>query len=85
MNGIPHHQHQNCRLMEWKADGKTEHCFSHMMYQFAKLLRPGGILVIHANGSASDEGYDGAIRRQAMAAGLSLMSQDGKVFQKWVK
>lgn len=85
MVGIPHDKHQCCRKLRWKEDGKTLDLFEAVMTRIWKLLLPGGILLIHANGSACDDWYDENIQYAADQAGLALVKRWDKRLHKWVK
>jgi len=63
MRGEPHHIHQNCNLMHWKSNCHLG--IGSFLEKCAKVLKPGGSLLIHANGAANTEVYDLALIGQA--------------------
>jgi len=63
MNGSPHHTHQNCNLMKWKTNCRLGIC--GFLQKCANVLKPGGTLLIHANGAANTDIYDLAIESRA--------------------
>lgn len=76
MVGTPHHVHKNCRLLAWKVDDELRAEFRQMMERFHWLLRPGGAVLIYANGAANTPEYTREIKEAADAAGLKLVRED---------
>lgn len=82
--GEPHHVHQNCKNLDWKVNGRTRDIFVFMFTKFKEFLRPGGKVVIHANGTGkTDEWYDFAIRSAAKEAGMRIEMSEGLLLHKW--
>lgn len=89
MLGVPHHVHQDCKQLRWdmpraapKIDAFMDAC--------QRLLRPGGVLMIHANGCATEgpgniHEYDAAILMSAARAGLEVVKRFPPVIHKWRK
>lgn len=84
MDGEPHDRHHNCRLLEWRFDNAT-HCAMRAMFRtIADMLRPDGILMIHANGAKNSSEYDKQVQ---IAAGefLTLLHTEPFTIHKWGK
>ncbi len=85
MTGPPHDEHQCCRKLRWKEDHLTATRFIRMFQRFRTMLRSGGIVLIHANGSADDTWYDTTIQRAARSAGFELVKRWDERLHKWRK
>lgn len=85
MVGPSHDLHHDCHLLNWNK-GTAPTWFTLLMETVATLLRPGGVLLIHANGTKdSDEWYDNAIQEAAFGAELVLVKHVPPVLHKWEK
>lgn len=85
MVGLSHHFHHNCRELEWRRDvaGSFLRTFIGMS---CGMLRPGGILLIAANGSRSgDDWYDDTVSRWAALRGFELVDYQRPLTHKFVK
>ena len=78
-----HRARMDCRFLHWKEDGETRDAFTSMFARLRLYLQPGGCVLIHANGSASDEWYDGAIQLAAREVGFVLLKREGQRLHKW--
>lgn len=85
MEGEPHHTHQCCRKLRWKETEETARIITGVWLRFSQWLRPGGILLVHANGSADDTWYDETVRESALLSGLALVYQEGLRLHKWIR
>jgi SAM-dependent methyltransferase len=86
MLGEPHDQHHNCRLLRWSMSAALREHMQVAFNQMARLLRPGGSILIAANGSANDEEYDSLIMAAAQLNGvLDLTMHKGATTHKWTK
>ena len=90
MVGPPHDEHHRSDKLDWMMDHTTAGVFRWLMAMFYRLLRPGGIVLIHANGTRtkkSREWYDKRIQIAAKQVGLELVDRDerSKRLHKWVK
>lgn len=54
MDGPPHDEHHDRSQLRWRNDERTYYAFHRVFSAFYRLLHPGGILLIHANGSHPD-------------------------------
>lgn len=85
MIGPPHHEHHDCRLLDWDENAAMP-WFDQLMENFSKMLYPGGKLLIQANGTKStDSFYDYAVLKNAQKHGLRLEHCEPKLLHKWVK
>lgn len=86
MSGPPHDEHHECKQLDWIDDKFTVLWFQTMLGMFSKILRPGGMVYIHANGTKStDKWYDMTIRQCAAEAGLRMVLSTPPLVHKWVK
>lgn len=86
MEGPPHDEHHECKKLDWIVDQFTWLWFQTMFESFARMLRRGGMVFIHANGTKStNKWYDQTVRQCAAQAGLRLVYSDGLLIHKWVK
>lgn len=85
MTGPEHSLHHNCRELDWNT--KRAVLVTEVFYVAAIWLRPGGLLMIQANGTKStDAWYDETMRRVAgVGFGLELVKQSGLLIHKWRK
>lgn len=67
LKGRPHHKHHNCKLQTWKVDDNGLQCYAlpNFFRWAARMLRPGGALVIRCNGSRNEREVDEMLRRCA--------------------
>lgn len=85
MLGDPHHFHHDCRKLEWNRQ-TGESFLRTFIGMSAGMLRPGGILLIAANGSRNgDDWYDRTVRTWGQSHGLRLVEFSGPLTHKWVK
>lgn len=85
MVGVPHHEHHKANRLNWDKHS-AEWWFDKLMQFAASHLIDGGILLIHANGTRSHDGwYDKSIREHAEAVGLQLVYCQGLLLHKWRK
>lgn len=88
MTGTPHDQHHRSDQLDWKMETATSEILLDAFEVFAKLLRPGGILLIHANGTGSNQSrywYDACVCACGVSVGLKLVKQEGTRLHKWEK
>ncbi len=85
MEGVPHDKHQCCGKLAWKITGMLEDEFMRMFRVFWTLLRPGGVVRIHANGARNTNEYDDLIRECSKTSGLKLIANESNRLHKWVK
>lgn len=85
MLGDPHDLHHNCRKLEWHRE--TGESFLRTFIGMASgMLRPGGILLIAANGSRTgDDWYDRTASLWARHVGLELVDSQRPLTHKWRK
>lgn len=85
LRGDPHDLHHNCRLLDWDPVEGALH-LRRFVSAAAVSLRPGGILVVIANGTRStDEWYSRTMVSAAQNCGFDLVRSDGPLRHKWVK
>lgn len=85
MIGLPHHFHHNCRELEWDRQA-GENFLRTFLSLSNDLLRPGGILLVAANGSRSgDDWYDGKVTEWGYLHGLQLLDAHRPLTHKWMK
>lgn len=85
MLGEPHDSHHECKRLDWDIDAAPD-CFRRLMRACAKVLRPGGIVLIAANGTKStDVFYERAIQEAASKAGLRMVGHRPPLLHKWLK
>ena len=75
MLGAPHHEHQDANQLTWNIGGELRDQFVHMLQMYYRILRPGGVVLIHANGTGDDKNmveYSHMIRDVAQECGLRL-------------
>lgn len=83
MTGPPHAMTHNCRDKDWSGDPAPLH---NLLANIASTLRPGGICLIHANGTkTTDKWYDRTVQEGARLAGLELVTKTGHLLHKWVQ
>jgi hypothetical protein len=88
MKGKPHDQHHVAKELRWKQESDTEEALFRFVNKISELLREGGILLIHANGSAtqeSDQWYSETIIAQAAKCGLTLETSSHNLKHRFVK
>ena len=84
MRGEPHDLHHNCKLLDWDQVEGERHLRRFVMAASA-LLRPGGVLLVIANGTKStDEWYAQTMIAAARENGLDLVRSEGFLAHKWV-
>lgn len=89
MLGQRHVEHHDCKQLRWDMPRAAEQLDS-MMAAFSDLLRPGGVLMIHANGCATEgpgnvHDYDAAVLMSAARAGLEIVKREPPTIHKWRK
>lgn len=85
MAGVPHHEHHDCRRLEWQSGPEMQTFFNGLMSTWQSWLRPGGIIMIYANGAANTEVYTRVVERAAEDAGdLQLVYRNQRI-HKWMK
>lgn len=84
MIGPSHDQHHECKLLDWNDECiRVE--FRRLIMASDYLLKPGGILLISANGTkCTDILYDKVIRELA-GRYFELTYQEGVLLHKWKK
>lgn len=82
MNGN-HWIQKDCRMCRWMENEKTRDEFLDMFARLRTYLQPGGHILIHANGSASDHWYNETIQSTAKEAGFTLVMQGDLRLHKW--
>lgn len=85
MEGIPHHVHHDCKQLAWKDSGETRDAFGGMFAKFKRLVKPGGHVLIHANGSANDKFYDEVVCESAERNAFKLVGGAGLTLHKWAR
>lgn len=83
MGGEPHHLHHDCRKLYWQMPALF--ILQWSIWHLCNLLRDGGYLLIHANGSRNDELYSKSVREAAACGGCELVFSQEPVIHKWVK
>lgn len=78
-----HRAKMDCRFLHWNEDGATRDEFLSMFCRLKRVLQPNGCILIHANGSASDDWYDVTIQSAAREAGFTLLKRESKTLHKW--
>lgn len=79
-----HADHHDCKRLDWDTDA-APYWFGRLMRAVSKVLLPGGILLIAANGTKStDTFYERAIQEAASAVGLRLTAHKPPLTHKWV-
>lgn len=81
MDGDSHEHHHECRRMTWKPEAAP--MLRAVMVSLARLLQDNGHILIHANGSKSDDWYNRTIRAAGEHAGLKLVRHEGLLLHKW--
>eukprot|EP00913_Durusdinium_trenchii_P013432 g12613.t1 len=66
--GPPHDAHHDARRMSWRIDADLREAFNKMFQCAARLLRPEGLLLIHANGARNGAQADELLRRRPRVA-----------------
>ena len=85
MIGPPHHLHKDCRRLAWRLDDTLAAQFVCMFRTWLRWLRPGGYVLIYANGSQNTAEYESFIARCAdKAEGFQLVRHEPRV-HKWRK
>lgn len=85
MEGEPHDKHQCCGKLTWKITGTLRDEFFRMFRTFWMLLRPGGVVRIHANGARNTDDYNKLIRECSKTSGLKLIANESNRLHKWIK
>jgi SAM-dependent methyltransferase len=85
MEGEPHHLHHDCKRLAWR-DTPITRAKLRLFFEFMhNLLRPGGSLLIFANGSANtDVGKRLTLDAAEEVSGLRLVLDDARIL-KWQK
>jgi len=86
MIGEPHDLHHDCRKMAWGMSAGLQERLDAMFAGLARLLIPGGLFLIVANGASNADEYDAAIVRSAKSNGcFELMKHEPPTIHKWRK
>ena len=85
MEGESHDRHQCCHRLAWKITGALDDELARMFRVFWMLLRPGGVVRIHANGARNTEAYNKMVLECSKASGLKLIANESNRLHKWVK
>lgn len=85
--GPPHHEHHKANRLVWRDELHTFAAFRNMFSIFRVLLKPNGVVLIHANGTGSresEEMYDRLLRQAATTAGLeTVLSSELRLHKFW--
>jgi hypothetical protein len=65
MLGAPHDQHHDCRKLRWSMSADLLQTLDAMFAGLARLLIPGGLFVVVANGAENTAEYDEAMVKAA--------------------
>lgn len=71
MIGLPHHLHQKASELEWNIE-QSRIELPRFLQQVSESLAPGGVVVIHANGSQNDAAYCVQLERAAAQSQLKV-------------
>lgn len=84
LDGSPHRQHHTASRLLWKVDDPaTWDVFYKMFTEFARILEPGGYVLIWGNGSANNPIYDNyVLETLKKIPALKLLKKKGKTFHK---
>ena len=84
LDGPPHRQHHQASKLSWRVDDPaTWDIFMRMFTEFARILEPGGWILIHGNGSANNSVYDNYILETLKKIPeLKLMKKKQKTWHK---
>ena len=85
MDGPPHDEHHKCDRLSWNEGGETRDAFDELFAAFNRMLRPGGKVLIHANGAANVDFYDELVTDVAEANGMFLELCKRPRLHRWVK
>jgi len=81
--GSPHHEHHKATLLDWNKESGSAWLES-FFYESAKFLRPGGILLIHANGTHTTDGwYSNTVVSLGKRFGFDLSMKQSHRLHKW--
>ena len=86
MEGPPHHETMRADQLRWADPDGMYDVFVRMFVAYSKLLRPDGVVCIHANGSAHEEShklYLDTLFKTAQEAGFKLVDSDGDRLHKF--
>lgn len=84
MDGEPHDKHHDCKQLAWRFDNATYCAFRALFRTISDMLRPGGVLMIHANGAKNSHEYDTEVRKVAEEF-LDLVHHEPPTVHKWRK
>lgn len=85
MDGPPHDEHHNAKMLHWKVNGETLDAMDHFMSSLRQAMCLYGSLVIVGNGSANTSEYEEMMFRAADANGFKLVRRDSMCSHKWVR
>ena len=86
MEGPPHHETMRADQLRWADPDGMYEVFARMFVVYSRLLRPDGVVCIHANGSADKESHNlylDTLFKTAKEAGLELVDSDGDRLHKF--
>lgn len=86
MLGEPHDLHHDCRKMAWSVSAALRETFEAMFEGLSRLLVPGGMFLVVANGAANANEYDRLIVESARSNGdFELVHHKSPTIHKWRK
>jgi SAM-dependent methyltransferase len=86
MIGEPHDLHHDCRKMAWSMSAAMNETFEVMFDGLSRLLVPGGLFLVVANGALNATDYDSAIVQHAEKNGsFELVKHVSPTLHKWRK
>jgi cyclopropane fatty-acyl-phospholipid synthase-like methyltransferase len=84
MDGPPHDETHEARRLSWRIGDALTASMRETFHAISKMLRPGGVLMVHANGAKNATEYDELVRNVA-AEFLQLVHHEPPTVHKWVK
>ena len=84
MEGPPHHLHHDCKRLWWRLSDYRllDQALGRMFRWVAAELKPGGVMLIHANGSANHDEFAPLLLGAAERELLELADHNDRLF-KW--
>lgn len=83
--GPPHKQTKKASLLKWTGDDNMRADFEKMFVAFDRVLKPGGIVCIWANGAKNTKVYAELVDRLAKKYDWNVAKAKGDRLRKWVK